>query len=91
MIVAGCDVGAQTAKAVVIKDGHILGSERIRVRPEAVLSATEVMDKLLRNIGLLYSDIDRCVSTGYGRNIVPFAQANMNEAVSYTHLRAHET
>jgi predicted CoA-substrate-specific enzyme activase len=79
MIVAGCDVGAQTAKAVVIKDGHILGSEIIRVRPEAVLSATEVMDKLLRNIGLLYSDIDRCVSTGYGRNIVPFAQANMNE------------
>jgi predicted CoA-substrate-specific enzyme activase len=79
MIFAGCDVGALSAKAVVMEDGVILGSEIIRARPDAVLSATEVMDKLLGNLGLLYGNIDRCVSTGYGRNIVPFAQANINE------------
>jgi activator of 2-hydroxyglutaryl-CoA dehydratase len=60
-------------------DNHILGSEIIGARPDAVLSATEVMDKLLGNLGLLYSDIDRCVGTGYGRSIVPFAQANIKE------------
>ena len=79
MIVAGCDVGAISAKAVVIEDNSVLGSEIIRARPDAVVSATEVMDKLLGNIGFLYSDIDRCVSTGYGRGIVPFAQANLSE------------
>jgi predicted CoA-substrate-specific enzyme activase len=79
MIVAGCDLGALSAKAVVMKDGGILGSEIIRVRPDAVLSATEVMDRLIGNLGILYCDIDRCVSTGYGRDIVPFAQANLSE------------
>ena len=79
MIVAGCDVGALTAKAVVMENGGILGSEVIRARPDAVLSATEVMDRLIGNLGLLYSDIDRCASTGYGRGIVPFAQTNLSE------------
>jgi len=79
MIVAGCDVGATTAKAAVIKDGAILGTEVIRSRPDSVLSATEVMDCLLGSLGLSYGDIDRCVSTGYGRDIVPFAQTNISE------------
>ncbi len=79
MIVAGCDVGASTTKAAVIKDGAILGTEVIRSRPDSVLSATEVMDCLLENLGLSYGNIDRCVSTGYGRDIVPFAHANISE------------
>jgi predicted CoA-substrate-specific enzyme activase len=79
MIVAGCDVGALSSKAVVIEDGSIRGYEIIPVRPDAVLSATEVMDLLLKKLGLSYSDIDRCVSTGYGRGIVPFAQDNVSE------------
>jgi predicted CoA-substrate-specific enzyme activase len=79
MIVAGCDIGALSAKAVVIADDGILGFEIIPVRPDAVLSATAVMDRLLRNLGLSYSDIDRCVSTGYGRSIVPFAQEDVSE------------
>ena len=79
MIVAGCDVGAQTAKAVVIEDGSIRGYQIIPVRPDAVQSATEVMDLLLGNLGLSYGDIDRCVSTGYGRSIVPFAQDDVSE------------
>ncbi len=43
MIVAGCDVGALTAKAVVIKDNTILGYELIRSRAQSVQSATQVM------------------------------------------------
>lgn len=79
MIVAGCDVGATTSKAALIKDGAILGTEIVRSRPDSVLSATEVMDRLLGNYGLSYEDINRCVSTGYGRDIVPFAQTSMSE------------
>ncbi len=79
MIVAGCDVGALTAKAVVMENRGILGSEIMRVRPNSVLSATGVMDRLLRNLDLSYDDIDRCVGTGYGRVKIPFAQANISE------------
>lgn len=79
MIVAGCDVGALTAKAVVMENGEILGLEIIQSRAEAVRSATGVMDKLLKNLGLSYEDIDYCVGTGYGRDIVPFADINLSE------------
>lgn len=79
MIVAGCDVGALTAKAVVMKDGVILGSEIVRSRARAVQSAADVMDNLLGKLGLPWSDIDCCVSTGYGRNIMPFAHGNVSE------------
>jgi len=79
MIVAGCDVGALTAKAVVMENGEILGFEMIQSRAEAVRSATDVMDKLLTNLDLGYEDIDCCVGTGYGRNIVPFADVNLSE------------
>jgi len=79
MIVAGCDVGALTAKAVVMKDGVILGSEIVRSRARAVQSATDVMDRLFGKLALSWRDIDCCVSTGYGRNSMPFAHGNVSE------------
>ena len=79
MITAGLDVGALTIKAVVLSDNEILGSENIPATAYAVQSSHEVMDKLLGKLGLSYEDIDYCVSTGYGRQIIPFAQANMSE------------
>ena len=79
MVVAGCDVGALTAKAVVMKNDKILGFEIIRTRAKAVQSAADVMDKLLNKLDLSYEDIDYCVSTGYGRNIIPFAHDDVSE------------
>lgn len=79
MIVAGCDVGSLTTKAVILKDDAILGSELIRSRASAGQSAVDVMDKLLKTLDLTYSDIDYCVGTGYGRYVVPFADANVSE------------
>jgi predicted CoA-substrate-specific enzyme activase len=79
MIVAGCDIGALTAKAVVLNNDVMLGSEIIQSRSNAAQSAVEVTDKLLKRLALAYSDIDYCVGTGYGRNIVPFANDNVSE------------
>lgn len=79
MVVAGCDVGALTAKAVVMKNDTILGFEIIQTRAKAVQSAADVMDKLLNKLDLSYEDIDYCVSTGYGRNIIPFAHDDVSE------------
>jgi predicted CoA-substrate-specific enzyme activase len=79
MIVAGCDVGSLTAEAVVMDDGSILGAEIIRVRPKAEQSARDVMDKLLGRLGMSFDDIEFCVSTGYGRETISFADDNVSE------------
>jgi len=79
MIVAGCDIGARTAKAVVMEDGALLGFDVVPARARAVQSAADVMDSLLGTIGLSYGDLDRCVSTGYGRKLIPFAHEDISE------------
>jgi len=79
MIVAGCDVGSLSAEAVFLKDGKILGSEIIRVRPKAEQSAQEVMDKLLERLDLSYDDIEYTITTGYGRESIPFSDHNISE------------
>lgn len=79
MLTAGCDIGALTTKAAVIRDDVLLGSEVVPSRAKAVQSATDAMDKLLERLGISYGQIDYCISTGYGRNLVTFAQGNMSE------------
>jgi len=79
MLTAGCDIGALTTKAAVLGDDGLLGCEIVRSRPRAVESAAAVMDSLLEKLGLSYSHIDYCITTGYGRNLVPFAQKNLSE------------
>jgi predicted CoA-substrate-specific enzyme activase len=79
MLTAGCDIGALTTKAAVIRDDVLLGSEVVPSRAKAVQSATDAMDKLLDRLGISYGQIDYCISTGYGRNLVTFAQSNMSE------------
>ena len=79
MVVAGCDVGSLTAESVIMSNGEILGSEIIRVRPRAEQSARDVMDKLLARLDLSYEDIDFCVSAGYGRETISFADDNVSE------------
>jgi len=79
MIVAGCDVGSLSAEAVLLEEGAILGSEIILVRPTAEQSARDVMEKLLGRLSLSYDDIEFAVATGYGRETIPFADANLSE------------
>lgn len=80
MIVAGCDVGSLTAKAVIMAGGEkILASEVIRVSNSPECSAREVMEKALSKAGISMKDIEYCVGTGYGRKHIPFANAVESE------------
>ncbi len=79
MIVAGCDVGSLSAEAVIIKDREMISYEIIRVRPRPEQSAEDVMGKVLSKTGLSFDDIDCCISTGYGREKIPFANGNVSE------------
>lgn len=73
MIVAGCDVGSLTAKAVIMADGgKILASEVIRATTAPERSAEEAMGGALSKARISRQSIDYCVGTGYGRKHVPF-------------------
>ena len=79
MIYAGCDVGSLSGEAVIIKDDTILNYGIIRVRPRPEQTAFEVTQKVLNEAGLSFDDVDYCVSTGYGREKIPFAQSSISE------------
>ncbi len=77
-IVAGCDVGSLTTKAVIINNRRIVAAAIIRSGPRPVQSANEVMEKVCSEAGILQKGIDFCIGTGYGRESIEF----VDEAVS---------
>jgi predicted CoA-substrate-specific enzyme activase len=72
MIVAGCDVGSLTAKAVIMDDGAVLSSHVMPVRSNPSLSADEVMGIALSKSNLSMKDLEYAVGTGYGRKQISF-------------------
>ena len=79
MIVAGCDVGSLSGEAVILKDDSLLAYEIMRVRPRPTQTAQDVMSKALAQAELTLDDLDYCVSTGYGREKIPFAHSSISE------------
>jgi predicted CoA-substrate-specific enzyme activase len=79
MIVAGCDVGSLTAKAVLFKQEEVISQAVIRVGTNPAETARQVMDRALRQIGLAEEALRHCVGTGYGKNLIPFANEVASE------------
>jgi predicted CoA-substrate-specific enzyme activase len=78
-IVAGCDVGSLTSKAVIMKNGKIVGKSIIKSKPKPQDSAKAVMDEALAAAGLKMKDIEYCVGTGYGREKISFIKEAKSE------------
>lgn len=79
MIVAGCDVGSLTAKAVVMKDGIIIGNEIIKSKRDPEQSALSVMDAAAKKAAVSMEDIEYCGGTGYGQRHIPFVNHTESE------------
>jgi predicted CoA-substrate-specific enzyme activase len=79
MITAGCDIGSLTAKAVILKDGKIIGQEVIRVKTNPGESANEVLRLAAEKAGISPSDIQNTVGTGYGKDYISFADTTQSE------------
>lgn len=73
MIVAGCDIGSLTGKAVILSDAGILASRVLRVNAAPKKSAETVMEMALTDAGLAMNALDYVIGTGYGRKKIPFA------------------
>ena len=78
-IVAGCDVGSLTAKAVIMKDKKIIGSFILKSKPRPQDSADAAFSGALASAGLSIDDIAFCIGTGYGRDKMAFANNAISE------------
>ena len=78
---AGCDLGAVTARVVIIEDGAIVSSETMPYKKLPVQAAVEAFDRALSKAGLPRDGIGYCVATGFGKKAVPYADATSAEVV----------
>lgn len=83
MRTAGIDIGSITTKAAVIDNNSILGTKVIFTGYNVEVAARKVFDELLAEISIEAASISRIISTGYGRNSVPFAQKAMTEIICH--------
>ena len=89
MVVCGIDVGARTAKAVVLVDGEIAAHSVVRTGPESAAAAVAALERSLETTALRREDIEFTVATGYGRVVVPFAQRNLTEIACHARGNHH--
>ena len=78
-IVAGCDVGSLTSKAVILSGNRIIGKKIIKSKPRPKDSAEKVMAEALADAGLTEASIECCIGTGYGREKIPFVKETVSE------------
>lgn len=75
----GVDSGSTTTNLVVIDQmGNIIGWRSEKTGRDISKKATELLEDLMRELEFDMNDISYCIATGYGRNIIEFA----NDAVT---------
>ena len=82
MLFAGCDVGAISAKVVILEEDTILVQETMPYKMLPRQAVTEVMEKALATAGLSLEQLDGCMACGFGRKVVPYANGDVPEIVS---------
>jgi (R)-2-hydroxyacyl-CoA dehydratese activating ATPase len=80
MIVAGCDIGSTTGKAVPMKENDILSSAIVPRRPRPAETAEITMKEAMDKAGIAsMKEFDCIIGTGYGRCKVAFANDNISK------------
>lgn len=79
-IFAGIDVGSLTGKAVLLNDENkILAHKVIRVKKTPVETAEAVFTLVLTEANVKRENINYIVTTGYGRDNIPFSNKSVTE------------
>lgn len=90
-LVAGMDIGAATAKAVVLRDGEILGFHVVPTGYDIVAAGRTAITEVLKNssIDIPPENLDFIVTTGYGRTAIPYAGKNVTELMCHARGAHH--
>ena len=81
MICAGIDAGSRAIKIVLVDSDtyDVLASGTMKQGIEQEALALQLFERLLKEAGVRRSDVSNIVATGYGRNIVGFADTTITE------------
>ncbi len=85
MLVAGVDVGAATAKTVILENGKILGYAIKPTGRNVKLASNKATKEALDKTGLSISinDLNYVIATGYGRGSIAFANKTITEIICH--------
>jgi len=82
MITAGIDVGVETVKAVILRDGSIVGCGKAQSGgAKRAASAQSAYEDALQMAGLSAGEVSKTAATGKGKYDVPFAGDRITEPI----------
>ncbi|MDD5772121.1 MAG: acyl-CoA dehydratase activase [bacterium] len=79
MITIGIDIGSNTSKGIILRDGKIVAETIFHTAFKETDRGKLVLQKLFKLSSLKKKDINYIVATGYGRVNVPFADKTVTE------------
>ncbi len=79
MITAGIDCGAKNVRALVLKDGAIVGKAIVPAGMDTAAAADKAFDQALAEAGLAREQVEKIVATGAGKNEVTFKNGVVTE------------
>lgn len=90
MILAGIDMGIETTKVVIMKDGAVIGRAKTSTggidRPRQAELAYEAA---LKDAGISAADVEKIGATGKGKYDVSFAEKRVTETIASVHAGKH--
>ena len=91
VITAGVDAGASSTKAVVLsEDRRVLGRAFAMTGANPAHAAEQTYAAALEQAGLTLQDVRYVVSTGFGRYMVPFRDAQVTDFISHAQGALHD-
>jgi len=78
MITAGLDLGTQSVKAVILKDGEVISRSQTFSGFDPARAAEQTLDEALKNAKMTLNDLDHITATGSGMALA----TNSNSTIS---------
>ena len=79
MYTLGIDIGSTTSKCAILKDGKEIVAKSLVVAGTGTKGPMKAYEDVLENAGLVESDIDYIMATGYGRTTFEKMNGEMSE------------
>jgi benzoyl-CoA reductase subunit D len=78
MITAGIDLGTQSVKAVILKDGAVISRGQVFSGFDPAKAAEQAVGEALKKAKLSLSDVDHVTATGSGMDMAPHSNSTIN-------------
>jgi benzoyl-CoA reductase subunit D len=78
MITAGIDLGTQSVKAVILKDGAVVSRGKAFSGFDPTKAAEQAIDEALKKAKLSLSDLNHITATGSGMDMAPYSNSTIS-------------